>query len=65
MHQSFVTMAACPQPLSRAGLSRVRDGRANECAVFLTYNAIVPMAIVCGDLGNAPRQTWQCNVITE
>ena len=23
------------------------------------------MATVCGNLGNVPRQTWQCNVITD
>ena len=23
------------------------------------------MAIVCGNLGNVPRQTWQRNVITD
>ena len=55
MHQSFVTIA---EEGGGGGGSR-----ANECAVFLTY----PLSLCVGKYRgfDIPRQTWQCNVITD
>ena len=42
------------------------DSRANECAVFLTYPLSLLLKCLWKCQGfDMPRQTWQCNVITD